>query len=1018
MLDVLETSISNKKLRINMHHNSNNLDINFKNMMSPFHKILAPEHKERFEALIDESRRNVSKWGSFFGVPVWLFCFLFDLVVYPEYLMEIWSVRAGLLVLNAIVVFYVKPFDKFSPFAIVNMNLFSISAGVSIILVIVNDPNSTYLLAYMLFLAPMGTLMNLKVSEALGIILMVTGNYTLAAIIMPAQIDPTTIFVLFTHSIIIGVYAVMASRIFTLLAYKTLITTIDNEVKTNSIEKQHIELKALDNAKTELLSNISHEFRTPLTLILSPVDSLENNLNDKSIIRDYLTVSKREGLRLLRLVNNLLDSLSHINKGESDKVLTKRKIVINDILTEQVDSFSLLASAKNIQLNYKDVSGGSVSTLFDKHALEKVISNILMNAVKYTHEGKIDVVLETKNNKIVIKVIDTGIGIGETEKEKVFERFKTGSNARNSGAGIGLSLTKSLMEEHDGEITLEKNSPRGTVAKLVMPIVSTENQNELVEEDDFFNKLYREADKNIILDNYISDSVGKYDLTVIVIDDEINMRGFLVSIFDNQFNVLSADNGADALNILENKKIDLAIVDYMLPDTDGISLVKKIKKRFPEIKTIMLTANQEKKVQKEAVESGIDEFFVKPFSRKELIGTACNLLNCQLQDIESIDNIEEPVSVLIMEDSKDVARLIESKLPSNAKGYIVSSIKEAAEYIETKVPDIITIDITLSDGNGLSYITKLKNTSNIFEKTKLIGISGDISEKSKLKTLKECDDFIAKPFNSVELELRLKNHIDNVLLNRKLIAQNNQIRDSQDLLVQREKLAILGELSMSYMHEIKNPLNYALSAIQFYDDQVEGSFKNDDVTDIVKDIKLGLGQINNITKNLRNYSYNEIGKERIKTSLEEVIQQSLLFVKAKMKDIDVQVICSGIYVLASMNELIQVFVNLINNSINILNEQEGDKHIFIKAIIANDEIEVVFSDNGPGVDDAETHKLYDKFYSTKEKTEGTGLGLSICRTIIEGHGGTMEYVGNDPGAVFKITLPKMQDDLIEVPKEI
>ena len=92
--------------------------------------------------------------------------------------------------------------------------------------------------------------MNLKVSEALGIILMVTGNYTLAAIIMPAQIDPTTIFVLFTHSIIIGVYAVMASRIFTLLAYKTLITTIDNEVKTNSIEKQHIELKALDNAKT------------------------------------------------------------------------------------------------------------------------------------------------------------------------------------------------------------------------------------------------------------------------------------------------------------------------------------------------------------------------------------------------------------------------------------------------------------------------------------------------------------------------------------------------------------------------------------------------------------------------------------------------------------------------------------------------------------------------------------------------------------------------------------------------
>ena len=162
-----------------------------------------------------------------------------------------------------------------------------------------------------------------------------------------------------------------------------------------------------------------------------------------------------------------------------------------------------------------------------------------------------------------------------------------------------------------------------------------------------------------------------------------------------------------------------------------------------------------------------------------------------------------------------------------------------------------------------------------------------------------------------------------------MIAQNNQIRDSQDLLVQREKLAILGELSMSYMHEIKNPLNYALSAIQFYDDQVEGSFKNDDVTDIVKDIKLGLGQINNITKNLRNYSYNEIGKERIKTSLEEVIQQSLLFVKAKMKDIDVQVICSGIYVLASMNELIQVFVNLINNSINILNEQEGDKHIFI-----------------------------------------------------------------------------------------
>jgi signal transduction histidine kinase len=987
---------------------SKNLTFSVKNLIYPIDSLISPDNKVRFDAIVHESRTIIALRGAQLSVLVWLLSFIFDLFIYPDNLQQIYIIRTIYFFAFLLLIYFFYPFDMLSPYLIILLNVISVAITVSLVISVTNDPSSPYILAFLAMMFHISIIMNLRILEALLLFFVVNGVYNFFAIfVIDAPFDNRWSYSLIIHSSIVVLYAYLASRIFTILGYNNLLTQIDNELKTESINKQHIELKAMDNAKSELLSNISHEFRTPLTLILSPIELLESNLSDQQLTKNYLSVSKREGLRLLRLVNNLLDSISSLNKGNLQHLNIVNVLNPVNCLLELSQSFALLATAKNITLDFKDLTNGKLNILFDSISFDKVTSNLLMNAVKYTSKGNIAIFVESKNGNLVIKIIDTGVGISDDDIDSIFERFKTGKNTHNSGTGIGLSLVKTLVESHNGTITLVPNLPTGTIATITIPIFEGTTPQKQKTEHDFFESLNKQADRNVIEDTPIPNSTGEFALTVLIVDDEVNMRSFIFSIFEKVFNVYTASSASDALSKLKTTHFDLAILDYMLPDMNGLELNIKIKANYSHIKTIMLTANQDNIVKEKALDGGLDDFYVKPFHRNELLHAASKLLDAPgiIDKSQSLTTINDPIYVLIIEDNQDIINLISDKFGEQCLVHHARTLKEASVYLDNTILDIITVDIGLSDGNGIEFILDYKSNSTRIEKTRLIGISGSISNDVKFDALKVCHDFIEKPFNLIELELRLKNHIDNVQLNRKLIAQNHRFKDNQDLMVQREKVAVLGELSMSYMHEIKNPLNYSMAAIQCLTKEVIADLSLDEVSDIVNDIEVGLNQINTITSNIKNYSYKELTKNREPVSIESVIEQSISFAKSNLNNIDVQVICPNIFVLASLNEITQIFINLLNNSASALKTQDGDKNILINASTKDNIVEIFFSDNGPGINESETHKLYDKFYSTKSKTEGTGLGLSISRTIVEGHNGTMDYVGNGPGAIFKITLP-------------
>jgi signal transduction histidine kinase/DNA-binding response OmpR family regulator len=378
----------------------------------------------------------------------------------------------------------------------------------------------------------------------------------------------------------------------------------------------------LDMMKIRFFTNVSHEFRTPLTLILTPLERMLNEASDADQKNQFQLIY-RNARRLLNLVNQLLD----FRKMEVQEIkLNSSEGDIVKFIRELVYSFSDLSEKKNISFSFTS-SVQSLETLFDQDKLEKILFNLLSNAFKFTPEGgSVSVLMNLKkedgNAFIELKVSDTGIGIPPDKHEKIFERFFQNDLPRsmvNQGSGIGLSITKEFVKIHGGTINVESEPGKGSTFTVLLPIKEIKSHHE-AEAVDMISLAEAEPVSEV--------SPDEKRPVLLLVEDNEDFRFYLKDNLKQQYAIIEASNGKQALQKALASIPDLIVSDVMMPEMNGIEFCKKVKAdpHTSHIPVILLTARTAEEQKLEGFHSGANDYITKPFSFEILQSRIKNLI--------------------------------------------------------------------------------------------------------------------------------------------------------------------------------------------------------------------------------------------------------------------------------------------------------------------------------------------------------------------------------------------------------
>jgi signal transduction histidine kinase/CheY-like chemotaxis protein/AraC-like DNA-binding protein len=428
-------------------------------------------------------------------------------------------------------------------------------------------------------------------------------------------------------------------------ANKVLETTLINLKSTQSqliqLEKaEALRLKEMDEVKTKLYTNITHEFRTPLTVILGMAQQVIEN--PKVHLREGLNMIIRNGQNLLTLVNQMLD-LSKLESGKLSLYFQRADVVA--FLEYIVESFHSLAQNKGIQLHFIPEAEQIVMD-FDEVRLQQIVSNMLSNAIKFTPEGgHVFVSSDINNDRFILTIKDTGIGIAEADLPLIFDRFyqSDGTHARQGeGTGIGLALTRELVNIMEGNISVESEKGNGTEFKVSFPLLQISNVEETNQKTPLqtTNKIVDTAvriDEAFLpalttqVNNDKSSSIDRPH--ILIADDNEDVRAYLTACLNNDYIIEIAQNGQECEDLAFNSIPDLIVLDVMMPFKDGIEVCKSLKsdERTSHIPIIMLTAKADMDSRLDGLEQGADDYLTKPFNKKELLLRIRNLLELRRQ---------------------------------------------------------------------------------------------------------------------------------------------------------------------------------------------------------------------------------------------------------------------------------------------------------------------------------------------------------------------------------------------------
>ncbi len=445
------------------------------------------------------------------------------------------------------------------------------------------------------------------------------------------------------------------SGLYVIRRYELNRLRLKNQLKLEKVEIDT--LRNLDNLKSHFFANISHEFRTPLTLILGQVESvMSSNIETKE--KGKLQVANRNARRLLSLINQLLD-LSKLEAGSMKLNAEQHNIV--SFLKSLFYSFESLAETQKITLKFEsDLE--KIPVLFDPDKMEKVFYNLVSNAFKFTSvEGEIKVSIKIIEPSLVeVRIKDSGIGIPADRLSQIFNRFyqvDSSSTREHEGTGIGLALTKELVELHRGKITVNSKEAEGTEFIIILPLGNLKIENETTSEllmnnftqDNFLSGVEISEAELIVTTEILSSKSKSQQEIVLIVEDNADVRSYIREQLETDYQVIECCNGEEGITKAQNEIPDIIITDVMMPKMDGYQFSTKIRssEKTSHIPIIMLTAKAGLDDRINGLETGVDDYLTKPFSAKELRVRVKNLIHLrkQLRKRFSTSTIIKPTQV-------------------------------------------------------------------------------------------------------------------------------------------------------------------------------------------------------------------------------------------------------------------------------------------------------------------------------------------------------------------------------------
>ena len=777
----------------------------------------------------------------------------------------------------------------------------------------------------------------------------------------------------------------------------------------------------LDRQKTAFFSNVSHEFRTPLTLMLGPIEAALQR-SPRALGEDEINLIYRNSTRLLRLVNTLLD-FSRLEAGRTQVVFQPTDLAV--FTRDLASTFHSLMSSAGLRfvIECPPLSG---PVAVDRGMWEKIVLNLLSNAFKFTLAGSIRVRLRESADLVELVVQDTGSGIPEDELPRIFDRFHrvAATPSRTfEGSGIGLSLVRELVRLHDGDVAVDSVFGEGTTFTVTIPlrrgVAATEETGTLraaaaaapyIEEA-------RRWDGALATTQPLGpapqappnpQASGRRPL-VLVVDDNADMRDYLARLLGESWQVQVAANGREAIEHIASRRPDLIVTDVMMPELDGVELLRRIRAGNATrlIPVILLSARSGEESRIEGLAAGADDYVVKPFSANELVARVRTHLELSLLRHEASMQHERLRALIDMAPAAIAMFRGPDHVFEIANETYLQLVGRGVEIIgrpgREALPELVTQGIW--DTLDRVYQTGIPYFANELPVQLDRRADGTLDQGffnfvlQPLRTARgEVEGVLA---HAVEITDQVRARVD-VDTARKQAEQANRAKD--------EFLAMLG-------HELRNPLAPILTALQLMTLRGDrGAEKERAIIDRqVRHVVRLVDDLLDVSRIARGKI--ELTRERIELGaiVARAIETVGPIVEQKRHELEIEVAPEGLAIDADPARMQQVVFNLLHNAAKYT---EAKGRIQVRASRRGDTVEFTVRDTGLGIDAGLLPHVFDLFFQERQAIDraqgGLGLGLAIVRNLVELHGGTVTAAshGRGHGCEFTVRLPASRQQLV------
>lgn len=779
-------------------------------------------------------------------------------------------------------------------------------------------------------------------------------------------------------------------------------------------ERQQLDMMAeIDRAKTNFFSNVSHEFRTPLTLLLAPLeDAIDDAATLPPVQRQRLELMQRNAVRLQKLVNTLLE-FSRVQAGRAEAAF--EPVDLAALTADLASSFRSTVESTGMTL-LVDCAPLPLPVHIDVGMWEKIVLNLLSNAFKFTFEGRISVALRAENDQkaVTVTIADTGIGIAPDQLPRLFERFHRIDSARartHEGSGIGLALVHDLIGLLHGTICVESTPGQGTRFQITLPLGSAHLDPAQIRPHNEASVAGANAGA------YVAEAAGWIGVPltpamaisvaapapaaerVLIVDDNADMRDYLRRLLQSRWQVEVAADGVEALEAIRQRQPDVIICDVMMPRLDGFGLLATLRgdPATCELPLLLLSARAGEEARVDGLRAGADDYLVKPFSGRELAARVDALI--LRQRVRAVEKratrrmqaifSQAPVAIAIMRGTQHVFDLANERYQ---------------ELVGRRPLLGLPVRLALPEVEG----------QHVFELLDTVYASGTpyVGRAARVEIMRgdppaptECFfDFVYQPLYDddgvIEGVAIVVFEVTELAGAKRAAEAASRSKD--------EFLAMLG-------HELRNPLAPIVTALQLM--RLRG------VETAEKELAVLERQTQHLVTlvdDLLDVSRVAEGKiELRKTEMEfgEVVANAIEsvspLIETKRHRLSVDVAARGLVVQADAARLRQVIANLLTNAAKYT---EPGGHLRIAARRQGNQVEAEVSDNGIGIDAAMLPKVFDLFVQERQALSrsqgGLGLGLAIARSMMALHGGSVEAysAGLGRGSTFTLRLPVHEQD--------